>query len=73
MDGAVRWTDEEARVFAAGLIGMTESAVRSTVAVAGVGLRVVHAGRSEWHTDQFQRHGVTVTVDDGIVTRAILG
>lgn len=66
----MRWTDEEAQAFAAALIGLSEASVCSVAAEAGVDLRVVHAGRSEWQTDQFQRHGVTVTVDDGVVIRA---
>jgi hypothetical protein len=69
----VSWTDEEAQVYAAALIGVSEAAVRSMAADAGVELRVVHAGRSEWHTNQFQRHGVTVVVDDGVVTQATPG
>ncbi len=67
------WTDEEARAFAADLIGLSESEVRSSAAEAGVELRLIHADRSEWHTDQFQRHGVTVTVEGGVATDAAPG
>jgi len=66
----VTWSDAEAATFAARLIGMTEPDVRSTAAQAGVELRVIHAGRSEWHTASFRRHGVTVTFERGITVSA---
>jgi hypothetical protein len=68
--GLVSWSGEEAAEFAAQLIGMTESDVRSKAAQAGVDLRVIHAGRSEWHTNNFQRHGVTVTFEREIAVSA---
>ncbi len=67
------WSDEEAAAFAAELIGLTESAVRSKAALAGVDLRVTHVGRSEWHTNQYQRHGLTVTFKDDIAISATPG
>lgn len=69
----VGWSDVDAAAFGAGLIGLTESVVRSRAALAGVDLRVVHAGRSEWHTNQYQRHGVTVTFENGTAISATPG
>jgi hypothetical protein len=66
----VNCCDEEAATFAAELVGMTESDVRSKATVAGVATRVAHAGRSERHTNQYQRHGVTVTFEHEVAVRA---
>lgn len=47
--------------------------VREKAALAGVDLRVVHVGKSEWQTNSFQRHGVTVTFDQELAVRAEAG
>ena len=66
----VSWTSEEASSFAAGLLGKSEADVRAEAAQAGVDLRVIHLDRSEWHTDAFQRNGVTVRIDRGVAVSA---
>ena len=67
------WSDEEAAAFAADLIGMSESDVRLKAARAGVDLRVIHSGRSEWHTNEYRRHGVTVTFEREVAVSAAPG